>query len=91
NNGIAAGTASEPGSGAHILLVDDDGQIRQLVAKFLRANGFKVSAARDGYEMREVVAHTTVDLVILDVMLPGISGFDLCREIRAQSQIPVVM
>ncbi|MBN8943499.1 MAG: response regulator transcription factor [Rhizobiales bacterium] len=91
NNGIAPGAASEPGSGVHILLVDDDGQIRQLVAKFLRANGFKVSAARDGYEMREVVAHTTVDLVILDVMLPGISGFDLCREIRAQSQTPVVM
>ncbi|MFX5521582.1 response regulator, partial [Acinetobacter baumannii] len=85
NNGVAAGATLEPGSGAHIQLVDDDGQIRPLVAKFLRANGFKVSAARDGYEMREVVAHTTVDLVILDVMLPGISGFDLCREIRAQS------
>lgn len=81
---------SEPG-GAHVLLVDDDGQIRQLVAKFLRANGFKVSAARDGYEMREVVDHSTVDLVILDVMLPGISGLDLCRELRAQSQIPIIM
>lgn len=91
NNGVAAGATLEPGSGAHILLVDDDGQIRQLVAKFLRANGFKVSAARDGYEMREVVEHSSVDLVILDVMLPGVSGFDLCREIRAQSQTPIIM
>ncbi|QCI66029.1 response regulator [Phreatobacter stygius] len=80
----------EPG-GTHVLVVDDDGQIRQLVAKFLRANGFKVSVARDGYEMREVVDHATIDLVILDVMLPGLSGLDLCRELRARSQIPIVM
>lgn len=91
NSDAATLATSEPGSGTHVLVVDDDGQIRQLVAKFLRANGFKVSTARDGYEMREVVEHSTVDLVILDVMLPGISGLDLCREIRAQSQTPIIM
>lgn len=84
-------TPTEPGSGAHILVVDDDGQIRHLVAKFLRGNGFKVSAARDGYEMREVLAQTPIDLIILDIMLPGISGLELCREVRAQSQTPVIM
>ena len=84
-------TAPEAGTGTHILVVDDDGQIRHLVAKFLRGNGFKVSAARDGYEMREVMAHAPVDLIILDVMLPGISGLELYREVRAQSQTPVIM
>jgi two-component system OmpR family response regulator len=76
---------------AHILVVDDDGQIRQLVAKFLRENGHRVTAARDGIEMRRVLASTPIDLIVLDVMLPGGSGFDLCRELRKTSSIPIIM
>lgn len=78
---------SEP----HILLVDDDHEIRQLTSKFLRQSGFKVTGARDGREMRETLANTDVDLVVLDLMLPGTSGLDLCRELRATSSIPIVI
>lgn len=75
----------------HILVVDDDGQIRQLVAKFLRENGYRVTGARDGREMRQVLGDAAVDLVILDIMLPGSSGLELCRELRKTSPIPIVM
>jgi len=78
---------SEP----HILLVDDDAEIRQLTSKYLRQSGFKVTAARDGREMREIISSTQVDLVVLDLMLPGTSGLDLCRELRASSSIPIVI
>ncbi len=76
---------------AHILVVDDDGQIRQLVAKFLRENGHRVTTARDGREMRQVLADATIDLIILDLMLPGTSGLDLCRELRKTSPVPIIM
>jgi len=75
----------------HILLVDDDGEIRLLVAKFLRASGFRVTAVRDGREMRETLKATAIDLVILDLMLPGASGLELCRELRVESKVPIVM
>jgi two-component system, OmpR family, response regulator len=86
----------EPGAGfgdadAHILVVDDDRQIRQLVAKFLRENGHRVTSARDGIEMRRVLSSTPIDLIVLDVMLPGGNGFDLCRELRKTSSIPIIM
>jgi len=76
---------------AHILVVDDDGQVRQLISRFLRDNGYRASAARDGREMRETLASTNIDLVVLDLMLPGISGLDLCRELRAHSAVPIIM
>lgn len=78
-------------SEAHILVVDDDGQIRQLVAKFLRENGFRVTVARDGRELMRVVADTPVDLIVLDIMMPGGNGLDLCRELRKSSSTPIIM
>lgn len=75
----------------HILVVDDDVQVRQLIVRFLSENGYRASAARDGVEMREVLAATRVDLIVLDVMLPGATGLDLCRELRATSSIPIIM
>ncbi|MCK8784456.1 response regulator transcription factor [Roseomonas sp. NAR14] len=78
----------------HVLLVEDDGEMRHLTARLLRENGFTVSAARDGREMRELLAgHAApVDLLLLDIMLPGISGIDLLREVRAERpHLPVVM
>ncbi len=75
----------------HILVVDDDGEIRRLVAKFLRASGFRVTAVRDGREMRETLETADIDLIILDVMLPGTNGFDLCRELRKTRTTPIVM
>ena len=79
------------GSEAHILVVDDDAQVRQLIGRFLRENGYRMTGACDGREMRESLASAKIDLVILDVMLPGTSGLDLCRELRASSSLPIIM
>ena len=75
----------------HILFVEDDLEIRNLVAEFLRSNGFRVSVARDGREMDKLMAVGRIDLLILDVMLPGEDGLTLCRKLRAESQIPIIM
>lgn len=75
----------------HILVVDDDAELRQLVAKFLRANGFRVTTVRSAPEVRHALASMPIDLIILDLMLPGISGLDLCREIRKTSTVPIIM
>jgi two-component system, OmpR family, response regulator len=74
-----------------ILIVDDDGQIRQLLAAFLRDNGFDVALVRDGVEMRDAIRDTPPDLIVLDLMLPGIGGLELCRELRRSSAVPVIM
>jgi two-component system OmpR family response regulator len=76
---------------AHILVVDDDVQVRQLVGRFFRDNGYRVTGARDGREMREALAYAKIDLLVLDLMLPGVSGLDLCRELRASSSVPIIM
>jgi two-component system, OmpR family, response regulator len=74
-----------------ILVVDDDGQILDLVARFLRGNGFTVHTARDGREMNERLSEHGADLIVLDLMLPGANGLELCRELRRTSSVPVVM
>ncbi|MCZ8098607.1 MAG: response regulator [Alsobacter sp.] len=74
-----------------VLVVDDDAQILQLVAKFLRSNGLHVRTARNGVEMLESLRHAPVDLIVLDLMLPGSNGLDLCRDLRRTSTVPVVM
>ena len=76
---------------AHILVVDDDREIRDLLGRFLARHGYRVTAVRDGTEMRRALADWRIDLVILDVMLPGEDGLTLCRNLRATSQIPVIM
>jgi len=79
---------------AHLLVVEDDGEMRALVARLLREAGFRVSAARDGREMWEALdsAAGAPDLLLLDVMLPGASGLDLLRRLRERgSRIPVMM
>jgi two-component system, OmpR family, response regulator len=83
--------SAHPDAAARILIVDDDGQIRQLLAGFLRENGLEVALARDGVEMRAALAGQAIDLVVLDLMLPGASGLDLCRELRRTSAAPVIM
>ena len=76
---------------AHVLVVEDDGEMRQLVVKFLRQNGFRVTGARDGREMWASLETAPVDLILLDIMLPGQSGLDLCRALRGRSRIPIIM
>jgi two-component system OmpR family response regulator len=76
---------------AHIVVVEDDGEMRTLIAKFLRQNGYRVTGARDGREMWETLSNAPVDLILLDVMLPGQSGLDLTRALRAKTRVPIIM
>ncbi len=75
----------------HILFVEDDPEIRTLVADFLRQNGFRVSVAADGSELNALLADGDVDLLILDIMLPEEDGLSLCRRVRAAGGLPVIM
>ena len=74
-----------------ILIVDDDEDIRKLLEEYLRKNGFDAHAVADGPAMRDALAAKPASLVVLDLMLPGEDGLSLCRELRARSQVPVLM
>jgi two-component system OmpR family response regulator len=74
-----------------ILIVDDDEDIRKLLEEYLRKNGFDPQAVADGPAMREALAAKPASLVVLDLMLPGEDGLSLCRQLRARSQVPVLM
>lgn len=76
---------------AHVLIVDDDREIRALVGDYLRKNGYRTSLAAEGRQMRAILAETRIDLVVLDLMLPGEDGLSLCRELRSKSNLPVLM
>jgi two-component system OmpR family response regulator len=69
------------------LIVDDDNEICQLVARFLEPHGFRITSAGDGPSMRAALQREPADLVILDLMLPGEDGLALCREIRTASRV----
>jgi two-component system OmpR family response regulator len=75
----------------HILVVDDDRDIRTLLSDYLQKNGYRVTAVAEGKGMRRALDQTHVDLIVLDLMLPGEDGLKLCRDLRATSQIPVLM
>lgn len=75
----------------HVLVVDDDAEMRALLAEYLGASGFRVSLAANGGEMRRVMSTERPDVVMLDVMLPDEDGLVLCRELRAGSRLPVIM
>ena len=75
----------------HILIIDDHREIRDLVARTLSKEGFRVSAAADGRAMRKVMADSRIDLILLDLMLPGEDGLSLCRALRAESNVPIIM
>jgi len=74
-----------------ILIVDDDEDIRKLLEEYLRRNGFDPQAVANGPAMREALAAKPASLVVLDLMLPGEDGLSLCRQLRARSQVPVLM
>jgi DNA-binding response OmpR family regulator len=76
---------------SHILVVDDQQEICDLVREYLADEGFRVSTANDGAGLREEMARSPVDLVILDLVLRGEDGLQLARELRAQSEIGIIM
>ena len=75
----------------HLLVVDDDAEIRRLLGDYLRKNGFRVTAVADGHGMWAALARGRVDLIVLDLMLPGEDGLSLCRRLRADFDTPVIM
>jgi two-component system, OmpR family, response regulator len=77
----------------HILIVDDDREIRELVSSYLKKNGLRVTVVADGRHMRSFLETDSVDLIVLDVMMPGDDGLVLCRELRAgkHKATPILM
>ncbi|OSQ37986.1 response regulator [Thalassospira mesophila] len=75
----------------HILVVDDDQEIQKLLKKFLMQHGYRMTTVSDGTEMRKALRDWKIDLLILDIMLPGEDGFALCRDVRRTSKIPIIM
>ncbi len=75
----------------HILIVDDDREIRDLLGRVLVKHGLRVSTADGGREMKKALADWNIDLIVLDLMMPGEDGLTLCRDLRSQSDIPVIM
>ena len=85
---IPAHTTSD---GRRLLVVDDDREIRDLLSALLTRRGYKVVTAREEHEMRQILETSRVDLIILDLMLPGKDGLTICRELRATKAIPIIM
>jgi len=76
---------------AHILLIDDDRDLAELLGEYLDAEGFRLSAAHSGEEGIQELGRGDYDLVLLDVMMPGIDGFETLKQIRNTSAVPVLM
>ena len=75
----------------HLLLVDDDRRIRDLLSRFLAGEGYRVTTAMSAKAARSKLLGLHFDLLILDIMMPGETGFDLARSIRASSPVPIIM
>ncbi len=84
------GSAAGAG-GRKVLVVDDEESVRELVQLYLSKEGFEVIPARDGQEALRLNGKHHPDLVILDLMLPGLDGWEVCRQIRSGSQVPIIM
>lgn len=73
-----------------MLIVDDEQKMREFVALFLRSSKYTVFEAADGRTALNILSKGTIDLIVLDIMLPDISGFDLCSQIRVRSSVPII-
>jgi DNA-binding response OmpR family regulator len=76
---------------AKVVIVDDDEHIRELASLYLQKEGFDVSCAVDGASAVEKIRQANANLVVLDLMLPGMSGYDVCRQVRQTSDVPIIM
>jgi two-component system phosphate regulon response regulator OmpR len=75
----------------HLLIVDDDTRIRTLLQRYLSENGYRVTAAKDAAEARQLMASLDFDFIVLDVMMPGEDGFALTKAIRENSRVPILL
>jgi two-component system phosphate regulon response regulator OmpR len=80
-----------PDDAPHLLLVDDDRRIRDLLSRLLRGEGYRVTTAENAADARAKLEGLRFDLLILDVMMPGETGFELARHLRSASSVPIVM
>ena len=85
------GNATGTHAAVHVLAVEDDRGMRLLIARVLEESGIHVTGVPNGQEMWDALARLPIDVVLLDVMLPGISGMDLCRALRGRSTIPIII
>ena len=76
---------------AHILIAEDDNRIAMLEKDYLEIDGFQVTIASDGNEALKLILAEDFDLLLLDIMLPGKDGYDICREVRDKIDIPILM
>ncbi len=75
----------------HIMVVDDHPEIRDSLAKYLSQHEYRTSKAGDAAEARKIIASSAIDLVVLDIMMPGEDGLSLCRDLRQSSEIPIIL
>lgn len=75
----------------HILLVEDDSEISALISRFLKDNKFRISITDSGREIDAILASNKIDLIVLDLMLPGEDGFSICARLRKTSNVPIIM
>lgn len=80
-----------PNGVPNVLIVEDDNEVRNLIARYLRDNSFSVGMVSDGREMDRYLAKNRVDLIVLDLMLPGEDGLSLCRRLRVSSAVPMII
>jgi two-component system, OmpR family, phosphate regulon response regulator OmpR len=80
-----------PDDAAHLLVVDDDRRLRELLSRYLQREGYRVTTAKNASDARVKLDGLTFDLLILDVMMPGESGFELAKSVRTTSQVPILM
>ncbi|HEX2796090.1 MAG TPA: response regulator, partial [Immundisolibacter sp.] len=82
----------QPPPPPHLLLVDDDARLRELLVRYLETQGFRVKGVGDGAQMRQALDRGHYDLIVLDLMLPGEDGLEICRRLRGQDDAtPIVM
>jgi two-component system response regulator ResD len=79
------------GQGRKVLVVDDEESVRELIELYLRKEGFDVVHARDGREALRLNGEHHPDLIVLDLMLPGLDGWEVCRQVRSTSRVPIIM
>ena len=80
-----------PAQTAHVLVVDDDPRMLSMMRRFLEADGYHVVTAAEGESALDIVRRGQVNLIILDVMMPGLDGFEVCRTVRRESVVPILM
>ncbi|BAV63599.1 response regulator transcription factor [Sphingobium cloacae] len=87
----SASARRAPPAAPHIVIVEDDAGVRTLLARILRECGYHVTGAADSRELEAAMGERQVDLILLDIMLPGRNGLDICRAVRERSRVPIIM